>query len=414
MITRLKIKNFKSFLDAELKLGPLTVLIGTNASGKSNLRDALRFLHGVGRGYSLPEIVGEKWGEAGYLEWPGIRGGFKELTFNGTLAENVLLDLIQVPLLENNTVLNNFIEIDMKNKVYRYKIDCNKDYSFRNEYIYNVERSKLPSDQSEYWIKSIAKSVFQEYKKLEVQKLSSKKLDQVYEERSDYVYFKLIVSSFRFFDLSPYEMKRPSLPGQTKLTDRGENLSSVLYSICKEQSGKELLLEWLSELTPQDVVDLEFIEDYQGRILVHLVEKGGNKISAYSASDGTLRFLGMLAALFSPKPGKIYFFEEIENGIHPTCLHLLVQLLEQRAKATGIQIIVSTHSPLILDYLSEESLEYASLIHRNDAKLGSKIIPLTQIENFGDVKSIERLSGLHAEGWFETIMSLLEEGEDEL
>ncbi len=50
MLTRLKMEGFKNFKDTELVLGPLTTLIGNNASGKSNIRDAFRFLHRIARG----------------------------------------------------------------------------------------------------------------------------------------------------------------------------------------------------------------------------------------------------------------------------------------------------------------------------------------------------------------------------
>src|SRR5438477_497007 len=56
----------------------------SRASGKSNLRDAFRFLHGIGRGYNLAEIIGQKWGEEGVLLWRGIRGGVREAAFYGT------------------------------------------------------------------------------------------------------------------------------------------------------------------------------------------------------------------------------------------------------------------------------------------------------------------------------------------
>ena len=59
MLKSLRLENFKSFKNAELSLGDLTVLVGTNASGKSNIRDAFRFLHGISRGYSIAEIIGE-------------------------------------------------------------------------------------------------------------------------------------------------------------------------------------------------------------------------------------------------------------------------------------------------------------------------------------------------------------------
>ncbi len=76
MIESLHLRNFKSFADATLTVGGLTVVVGVNASGKSNLRDAFRFLHGIGRGYTLPEIIGGKYGEGGYLEW-GRCGGLR-------------------------------------------------------------------------------------------------------------------------------------------------------------------------------------------------------------------------------------------------------------------------------------------------------------------------------------------------
>ena len=80
MITSLRLRNFKNFADETLKLGPFTVIVGANASGKSNIRDAFRFLHGIGRGYSLPEIMGGKMGAGGYFEWDGIRGAPNEVT----------------------------------------------------------------------------------------------------------------------------------------------------------------------------------------------------------------------------------------------------------------------------------------------------------------------------------------------
>jgi AAA domain, putative AbiEii toxin, Type IV TA system len=83
MFKSLRLERFKNFKDAEIKLGPFTVLIGANASGKSNIRDAFRFLHGVGRGYNLTEIIGEKISEGGEKVWSGVRGGAREVAFSG-------------------------------------------------------------------------------------------------------------------------------------------------------------------------------------------------------------------------------------------------------------------------------------------------------------------------------------------
>jgi AAA15 family ATPase/GTPase len=57
MITKLKLNSFKNFRQAEINFGPVSLLVGTNATGKSNVRDAFRFLHGIARGYTLAEIT---------------------------------------------------------------------------------------------------------------------------------------------------------------------------------------------------------------------------------------------------------------------------------------------------------------------------------------------------------------------
>jgi len=96
MLTAVDLKSFKSFDEAELNLGPLTVIIGANASGKSNIRDGFRFLHGVGRGYSLADIIGGKYGAGGQVEWMPIRGfGTEILRFGSdefTIAVSLRVD----------------------------------------------------------------------------------------------------------------------------------------------------------------------------------------------------------------------------------------------------------------------------------------------------------------------------------
>ncbi len=85
MITSLRLVSFKNFADETLRVGPFTLIVGTNASGKSNIRDAFRFLHGIGRGYTLAEILGGKYGGGGQKEWDPIRGAPFEVAQMGPL-----------------------------------------------------------------------------------------------------------------------------------------------------------------------------------------------------------------------------------------------------------------------------------------------------------------------------------------
>src|SRR5258708_4920479 len=91
MLKGLRLVDFKNFADAELTMGPFTLRVGANASGKSNVREALRFLHGVGRGYKLAEIFDEKW-SAGERQWEGIRGGQREASFRGAPTFTIDVD----------------------------------------------------------------------------------------------------------------------------------------------------------------------------------------------------------------------------------------------------------------------------------------------------------------------------------
>ena len=89
MITSLRLVNFKNFADETLRVGPFTVIVGENASGKSNIRDAFRFLHGIGRGYTLAEIIGGKYGAGGQSEWEPIHGAQNEVVRMGPLSSYV-------------------------------------------------------------------------------------------------------------------------------------------------------------------------------------------------------------------------------------------------------------------------------------------------------------------------------------
>jgi predicted ATPase len=216
------------------------------------------------------------------------------------------------------------------------------------------------------------------------------------------------LESIRFIDFSPELMRSPSIPGQVVLSDRGDNLSSVLQAICETPESKRALSNWIQELTPMDVVDFEFVPDAAGKILVYLVEEGGRKTSANSASDGTLRFLGMLAALLGPKPARFYFLEEIDNGIHPARLALLMDLLDNQSRSKGIQVVATTHSPQVLRLIKEENLKYATLAYRLKGSAEGRLKPLSEIPHLQEVIQRKDIARLHESSWMENTMEFSE------
>jgi hypothetical protein len=221
------------------------------------------------------------------------------------------------------------------------------------------------------------------------------------------------LQSMRFLDQVPEAMRIPSVPGQTVLGDRGEHLSSVLQAICEAPETKRAVLEWIRQLTPLDVEDFDFVPDQTGKILVSLVETGGRRTSAYSASDGTLRFLALIAAMLGPDPARFYFFEELDTGIHPTRLHLLLQLIEQSVARKDVQVVATTHSPQLLGILGEAAREAATLVYRLPHHGEARLRRILDIPDARQILGTRNLNRLQESGWLENAVALLEGGPDQ-
>lgn len=411
MLKRLKLERFKSFEEAELELGPLTIIVGPNASGKSNIRDAFRFVHGISRGYSLAEIIGEKWGEGGVLQWRGIRGGLREASFNGndSFAIEVTFD-VQDRGQEREASYR--IEVDVSTPHGAHVVAERLKVAGRGQYVFDSHPdSNAPSQGDSLHIAvRLRKETKAGYIGPQVSFVNTRPVLSQLIEHADVRLPSVrdlakaasqALGSMRFLDLSPEAMRLPSIPGQVVLGDRGENLSSVLQLICQDANKEANLLQWVRELTPMDVVDFDFPMDQTGRVLATLVESGGRRTTAYSASDGTLRFLAMIAALLGPEAARFYFFEELENGLHPTRLSLLVQLIEQQVTRGSIQMVATTHSPQLLSFLSSDALSHTVESYRLDDGSESGLTRILDLPEADRVISDQGLARLHASGWLE-------------
>jgi predicted ATPase len=182
---------------------------------------------------------------------------------------------------------------------------------------------------------------------------------------------------------------------------RGENLSAVLFKLASNPKQRQTVLEWVQELCPQEIVDFDFIETKLGDVLLAVKEPKGTTISARSMSDGTLRFLTIIVAMLTAKEATTFILEEIDNDLHPSRLHLLASFLEQVTASRKLQIIASTHSPYVLDYLSEESLKNVLVFHRDAQSAETKVTKLVDIPGFAEARKNTPLDLLHASGWME-------------
>ena len=409
MINSVRLVNFKNFADETLKLGPFTVIVGANASGKSNIRDAFRFLHGIGQGYTLAEILGGKYGPGGQRGWEGIRGATNEIIRFGNSEFSID---IRANVPDGDLIYTLEAEYDDFRsggfRVTHEELICGGKMVYRGRGLHGtmwVDSAKglERGDPVGQPFRSEQPALLQDTAMLGEERLIEDKPS---------IQMGSILSSIHFVDLVPDRIREPTFPGQHKLGDRGENLPSVLEAICTDSGRGRTLMAWLQELTPMDVKDFDFPRDPSGRVHLHIVEGSGRKVSAYSASDGTLRFLGILAALLGPNEGDLYFFEEIDNGIHPNRLWLLLDLIEQQTAEGNIQVVTTTHSPALLTWMSDTAFENTSVVYRDQYWADSVIRPIAGLFNLRELRESQGLERLLTSGWFETAMKFSEGDSD--
>ena len=405
MITSVRLVNFKNFADETLKVGPFTVIVGANASGKSNIRDAFRFLHGIGRGYTLAEILGGKYGPGGQLEWAGIRGAPNEIGRidpefsipHSTFSLDVETD--ETVGEKNSYSIAVWFDAFGPNG---FKVSS-EELRTGSATIYTTMETVDPS----HWIKIGDKQIGVSRTQPALTQFSRNYREVWYQSISETDLLDGL-EAMRFLEPSPERMREPSIPGATILGDGGENLPSVLEGICADPQRERTLMSWLQELTPMDVEDFDFPRDPSGRVHLHIVERNGRKVSAYSASDGTLRFLGILAALLGPNEGGLYFFEEIDNGIHPNRLWLLTDFIERQTAQGKVQVITTTHSPALLAWMNDATFEHTSVVYRDENWTDSVIRPMAGLYNLRELRKSQGLGRLFTGGWMEDAMKCSE------
>lgn len=134
------------------------------------------------------------------------------------------------------------------------------------------------------------------------------------------------------------------------LYENGANLASVVGRISNNfgifQEFKEALRQVYDGLE-----DLR-VGPQGGRLQVYVIEAGGRQIAATRLSDGTLRYLCLLAILMHPQPPPLIAIEEPELGLHPDLLPGLAALLVRASERT--QLVITTHSRTLVDALGEE------------------------------------------------------------
>jgi len=397
MLSELELTNFKSFAGdaAPIPFAPVTILVGANASGKSNVFDAIRFLQGLGSGLSIAEILTGKW-EGGREIRPALRGGVKEICWAGEKEFKIRTSVELVAERELRPNSQGHDTSGPVRKSFTHQIVCR----VRPEPVVASESLRLGEPRGFEITSEVLSALPGTRSRLH------ELADQAgVDARHIFALGKLLTfyRDARFFSVRPASMRRYVPLAVEELGEHGENLSAIVWRICRKKGQKEQFLDWLAALCAPQVTGITFDRNAINEVLLQLAEGDGKEktISALSVSDGTLRFMGILAAMFSAPEGSLFLLEEIENGLHPTRVHLLVELLEQFAESRSLQIVGTTHSTQVLLSLSEHTLRNAVLFARSEETPGTITRRLGDLPHFDTITQKTQIDSLFSTGWLE-------------
>lgn len=170
-------------------------------------------------------------------------------------------------------------------------------------------------------------------------------------------YLDEMVSDWQFLYLDPGAMGQPApeyrtIRGKSELLEDGANIAEYLQEIKDiDQPAFQGLVETIQYVLP-------YLRDLQPKLISGLdrtfilqMTEGEFEVPGWLLSTGTLRFLGILALLRHPNPPPLIIIEELENGLDPRTLSLIIDEMRNALEAGKTQIIVTTHSPYLLDLL---------------------------------------------------------------
>ncbi len=408
MFREITIRGFKSLEDVHLNLSSLNLFVGTNASGKSNFLDALRVLQGIGYGFTVEEILNGKTKGAANEVWEPVRGGSARAAFapvqNGGQPSDP--DISFSVILESPGHPGTRIEYTVSLSPSLRTIRGEKLLA-EGRTIFDSGSIDNPPDEPVFEVvyfhkKKGTQPHLQFERSRPVVGQIPHHADCLPEHRKIAEECLRGLSNMQRIDPSPAELRQyAKAQAVRRMGDRGENFAALVKAIIADEGTRKAYVSWLKQLNPAELDDVSVMSGALEEPLFALKENGKD-LPAQILSDGTLRFSAITAAFFQPDMPDVLTIEEIENGIHPSRLRLLVELLRSQSARDGRQVIATTHSPIVLAWLKEADYKHTFFCKR-DEKRGSSIIkPLTEIRNFIDlIRRKQPIGDLFAEGWLE-------------
>ena len=349
-LLKLTAKNFASLRDETVVFGDLNVFIGANASGKSTILDALRFLQDGLRLRDFRRAVGRRGG-ARYLfqKWEKSLRAELRLLFEDT---------------EQSTQFNWTIGFITEER------DFVVDEKITMQRFDDAESSLL-------WVeRGIGCWMSGNGQKIQIEReattcaLAHASVDADFEARI----LESFVADWRFIDPNLFAIRRRwQSDGSERLSADGSNLLERLHTL---KASKPEIFEQIGQATqsvlgmPERLTPVVHNHDDDHEVYhLHFHEKGLiSPVTQESASSGTLRILALMTTLYESPGRGLIGIEEPENNIHPSALGDFVQYLVLASRQ--VQLLITTHSPILLDYLEDPN---SVCVVKRDVDRGTRV-----------------------------------------
>lgn len=319
-ITHLHIQNFKSLVDFKLENIPtFAAIIGPNASGKSNIFEALEFTNYVCRfPYEATSFFGGLKNIYSFqAPWRG------NLSFQYQFDDNFKINFELIATSQEKTAgfddaygIGADPVLDLEGDENDFSFIDIRDKHKRARFLENVKYKQLPYNNE----------------------------------------FEIFIDNFSRLLVGKNFLNRSSQL-QSKLRSDASNLSQVLARILEDSEKKNEFVEWLRILIPE-FNDIEIRKsNIDGSAEFFLYEKSSDKaFSKYLISNGTNHILVLMALVFQTDSPQFLCIEEPENGLHPQAIELLVDFLREKSEEKGHHILLNTHSRTLVRCLESQEI----------------------------------------------------------
>lgn len=373
MITKIRLHNWKSFRDSTLYIEQMSLLIGTNASGKSNALDALDFLQRLASGNAVEKCVRETRGGSDWL----IHKGHDEARLTAYFSDAAVAYTYSVALRQTSRGIVIDHEELCRDTRQLFTTLARADSGLIDARVYTGKQGQ-PRRMDLYANTCL---------------LSQMEGLNVAQDIKDVA--RHVLRSLRdIFILQPQPNRmRQYVPLASELEKDGGNIAGVLAGKpdAEKEAMEATISSYLHKLPERDVerVWTERVGRFASDAMLYCEEKwtatSTVTLDARGMSDGTLRFVAIVLALLSRQEHSLLVVEEIDNGLHPSRSRELARMLSELGEKRHIDILCTTHNPVLIDELGPEMIPFISGARR-DANDGSSLI--TRLDDRADLLNV--------------------------